>query len=87
MWLCVTSVYISHRLNSVENPEKEKWYISRYEDWEFMRDGLKMNSAFARHYTAIMYFKDPMLAALLVFGHNTPQLQIGGIFIANFVFF
>jgi len=44
-----------------------------------MKADLKNNSFFARHHIAIMYVKDPILAGLLVFGHDYPPVQIGSI--------
>jgi len=50
-----------------------------------MHDGLKINSWFGKYFTSIMYLKDPLLAAILVMTHDYPEVQIGAMFIVNFL--
>jgi hypothetical protein len=52
-----------------------------------MRAGLWSRSFFARHHMAIMYFKDPVLAGLLVLLHDAPHFQISTIAVFNGVLF
>jgi len=83
MWMTLTALYISTRVHSVPIEELEPGYVKYYKSWWWMKEGVKQNSVFARHHYAIMYAKDPLLAALLVFTHDTPHLQIGGICFLN----
>merc|ERR1712224_74726 len=87
MWMAVTALYLSTRVRSVTNEAIEPGYVRYYEAWWWMKDGVKNNSFFARHHHAIMYSKDPILAALLVFGHDYPPVQIGSIAAFNLLFF
>lgn len=48
-----------------------------------MRVGVKKTSFFSRHLVPIMYIKDPILAMMLVMGHNTPVVQLGSILALN----
>jgi hypothetical protein len=76
MWLAVTALFISTRVHSVEREKLEQGYKRYYDSWWWLKDGMKQNSTFARHHVAIMYARDPILAACLVFGHDSPMLQI-----------
>lgn len=76
MWLAVNALFISTRVHSVERESLEKGYKKHYDSWWWLKDGMKQNSTFARHHVAIMYARDPILAACLVFGHDSPIFQI-----------
>lgn len=86
-WMTLTILYISTRVHSCHRDDLEPGYKRYYDSFWFMKDGLKTNSWFARHHVAAMYVKDPILGALLVFGHDSGKVQIGSIFVMNFAIF
>lgn len=87
LWLVLTSLFISTRVHTVEREKLEPGYVKYYDEWWWMKDGLKKNSMFARHHVSIMYVRDPLMAACLVFGHDFPQLQIWGVVLMNLACF
>ena len=87
LWLLLTSLFISTRVHTVERVKLEPGYVKYYDQWWWMKDGLKINSTFARHHVSIMYLRDPLMAACLVFGHDMPQVQIWGVVLMNLTCF
>jgi hypothetical protein len=87
LWMVITALYLSDRVQESRRAVKQKGYKEYYAGWAWMRDGLQSDSFFARHHMAIMYFKDPLLAGMLVFLHEVPHLQIGTIAVLNGILF
>lgn len=85
VWIVVTVFYLSTRVQSLDVESLEPGYKEYYESWWWLREGLKRNSFFARHHEAIMFIRDPLVAACLVFGHDFPIFQVGSIFVINAV--
>ena len=86
MWMTISAIFLSTRVHSVAIEDLEPGYVAYYKSWWWMKEGIKNNSIFARHHYSIMFAKDPLLAALLVFGHDIPQIQVGGIAMLNGLF-
>jgi hypothetical protein len=63
----------------------EPGYKKNYDQWWWMRVGVKKTSFFSRHIVPIMYIKDPILAMMLVMGHNTPVVQLGSILVLKII--
>jgi len=55
---------MSTRVYSVSREDLEPGYIRYYEQYWWLREGLKSDSVFARHHYSLMFVKDPILAAL-----------------------
>ena len=77
MWLALTSLYMSGVIWDIK--EEELGLGRYYEKWMWMKEGVKPGTMFSRHIVSLMYIKDPIIGAFLVFFHDIPYLQIGSI--------
>jgi hypothetical protein len=83
VWIVITVFYLSTKVQELGEGEVEPGYQEYYRAWLWLREGLKRNSFFSRHHNVIMYIRDPLVAACLVFGHDIPVFQVASIFVIN----
>ena len=59
VWIVVTVFYLSTRIQSLDIEELEPGYRKYYGAWWWLREGMKRDTFFGRHHSAIMYVRDP----------------------------